>query len=327
MSKKNRSLLTVLLCPFILWIMGCTNIVRANNINTTTLPTLYFGVVTTPVATPFLPMTDTPTAVPPTFTPSPAFTPTETFTPLPTDTPIPTDTSTPTESPEYIWNPAGEVTAPILMYHHVSNDFPGFRYSVSVDDFRSQMQALRNWGYTSITATDLANAILYGGDLPNRPVVITFDDGYEDVYQNALSIMNELGFIGTIYIYVDHAGLSPYISFEHISELAENGWEIGSHSMSHMDLSKNHSIIDYEVNQSRWTLENMIGVSVDTFAYPYGMTDFYVMDYVRNSGYHAGMGLGLNYTHTLDKLYNLDRIEVYNDYSLSTFAELLPWSD
>ena len=67
--------------------------------------------------------------------------------------------------------------------------------------------------------------------------MITFDDGFADVYQNAYPILQELGFVGAIYIYVDHVGFSGYINSDQITDLAENGWEIGNHSMSHADLT------------------------------------------------------------------------------------------
>jgi peptidoglycan/xylan/chitin deacetylase (PgdA/CDA1 family) len=189
------------------------------------------------------------------------------------------------------------------------------------------MEALRDWGYTSITATDLANVIIKGGELPNRPVVITFDDGYVDVYQNAFPIMHEMGFVGSIYIYVDHVGENGFVNTEQIQALADDGWEIGNHSMSHSDLTKDHSILDFEVQQSRLTLEQATGVKVYTFAYPYGKTDDFVIEFVSDSGYLAGMGLGLRWEHTLETLFDLDRIEVQGDYDFTKFTSLLPWTD
>ena len=72
-------------------------------------------------------MTNTPSIVPPTFTPTFTFSPTFTFTPAPTDTPVPTDTPLPTEIPPLVYNPPGHVTAPILLYHHVSDAGHGNR--------------------------------------------------------------------------------------------------------------------------------------------------------------------------------------------------------
>jgi len=305
---------------------GCTYPVNANY--ETRVPRLSFKPsATIPQSTSPIPvMVNTITVSLPTSTFTPSFIPSATDTPIPTATPIPTDTPLPSETPTLEWNPPGYITAPILLYHHVSNDGPGIRYIVTMDDFREQMETLRDLNYLSITASDLANVIIYGGERPNRSVVITFDDGFMDVYQNAFPIMQELGFVGVVYIYVDHVGSNGYVNAEQIRVLADNGWEIGNHSMSHADLTKNHTSVYYEVQQSRLTLEELTGEKADTFAYPYGVTNDYVIGVVRDSGYLAGMGLGLSCDHTLDTLYNLSRIEVQADYSISTFRGLLPWS-
>jgi hypothetical protein len=97
--------------------------------------------------------------------------------------------------------------------------------------------------------------------------------------------------------------------------------------MSHPDLTKSHSIVDYEVQESRAALEQMTGGQVASFAYPYGELDDYITSIVRDSGYMSGMGLGLNYHHSIDTLFDLKRIEIYADYSFTEFKALLPWSD
>lgn len=271
--------------------------------------------------TPFLAMTNTPVFVPP------SFTPTETFTPTPTDTPLPTDTPVPTETPALVYNPPGHVVAPILLYHHVSDEGYGNRYYVTVDDFRTQMEALRAWGYTTITPSQLVEVLINGGDLPARPVVITFDDGNLNVYQNAFPIMHELGFVGAVYIVANRLQSKGFINVEQLQEMGDDGWEIGSHAMSHADLTVDYSISRYEILQSRLTLEEATGEPVNTFAYPYGRTDEFVTNKVSEYGYRAGMGLGSSFEHTLYSLFYLSRIEVQGDYGFSKFTSLLPWSN
>ncbi len=275
----------------------------------------------TDTATPFQAITDTPVIIPPTFTP------TATFTPAPTDTPIPTDTPEPTETPAPMWNSGGEVVAPILLYHHISDAGMGNRYYITPDVFRSQLQALRDWGYTSITVSALVNVLVNGGELPARPVVITFDDGNVDVYQYAFPIMHEMGFVGTFYIVGNRLQSRYYVTAEQLQEMVNDGWEIGSHSMSHIDLTLDHSVINYEVAQSRATLEEAIGQPVNTFAYPYGVIDEFVTSKVSEYGYIAGMGLGSSWKHTMGTLYYLSRIEIQSSYGMAKFASLLPWSD
>jgi peptidoglycan/xylan/chitin deacetylase (PgdA/CDA1 family) len=197
---------------------------------------------------------------------------------------------------------------------------------VAPETFRQQMQALRDWGYTSITASYLAQVIQSGGDLPARPFVITFDDGNLDIYSNAFPIMQELGFVGTFYIVADYLDSYNHVDAAQLQEMAAAGWEIGSHSMTHVDLTDNHALLSQEIEQSRTVLENTLGVPVRTFAYPFGARDDYVKDWTRDVGYLAGMGLGTYYTHTPETLFYLSRIEVYASYDMAAFSALIPWT-
>ena len=101
-----------------------------------------------------------------------------------------------------LFSPSGQklpdqVTVPILLYHHVvAENHPG-RYYVSRENFAAQMRSLKSWGYTTITIKQLVRKLTKGSPLPDRPVVITFDDGNLDVYEYAYRIMDELSFIGS----------------------------------------------------------------------------------------------------------------------------------
>jgi peptidoglycan/xylan/chitin deacetylase (PgdA/CDA1 family) len=326
MFIKRRILLVMLIIGLSVPLIGCSTIAEANipTVVPQISPTASY--TATISATPFLAMTNTPIVIPPSYTPTSTFTPSPTSTPIPTDTPTPTDTPIPTETPALERNPAGHVIAPILLYHHISDAGNGNRYYVTLDDFRAQMEALRDWGYTSITVSDLVEVLINGGELPNRPVVITFDDGNVNIYKNAFPIMHDLGFIGTFYIVANRLQSNGYVNAEQLREMANAGWEIGSHSMSHADLTLDYSTARYEILQSQLTLEDATGALVNTFAYPYGKTDEFITDRVSEYGYRAGMGLGSSWEHTLGTLFYLSRIEIQGSYSLSKFASLLPWS-
>ena len=284
--RRNTSVFYILLGLFSILLMGCSvNAEAKSDIHEFLVPAkpLVVGINST---TPVIPKTNTPMIITPIFSNTPTYRPSATMTTLPTETPIPTKTPTNT------WNPAGEVIAPILLYHHVSDHDPENRYYVTLENFHTQLQALHDWGYTTITASGLAEVIVHGGELPTRPIVISFDDGYQDVYHYAYPIIQEMGFIGVIYIYVEQIGLNGYVSIEQIKTLANNGWEIGSHSMSHEDLTRNDSNLAYEVQESRSKLQETIGVKVDTFAYPYGKSDEEVIKFVKDSELSGRHGIG-----------------------------------
>jgi len=266
-----------------------------------------------PSGTPTFFHSDLPTAtsIPPTSTP------TETQTPTPTETPLPSPTPT--------WSTvaAGEVKVPILLYHHVSDATPANRYFVTIKDFRAQMEKLRDLGYTSISISSLADVLINGGLLPALPVVISFDDGNSDIYDNAFPIMKEMNFIGVTYIVANRLESPGFVDTGKLKELAAAGWEIGSHSETHVDLTKDHDIVRYEELQSRLDLEEAIGVPVKTFAYPFGTIDSYVSQGAQDYGYKAAVGLGTSNDHTWGTLYYLNRREVQGDFNLDQFLYLL----
>jgi peptidoglycan/xylan/chitin deacetylase (PgdA/CDA1 family) len=253
-------------------------------------------------------------------------------TPIPSDTPTMTLTSTatttptPTITPTWIPRKKGEVVAPILLYHHIRDGQKPARYEVPVATFREQMVALKTWGYTSITVSQLVEVIKYGGSLPEKPVIITFDDGDVDVFQNAYPIMKELGFTGVFYIVSNRVGVADFVSVDQLKELISVGWEIGSHSNSHLDLVQNPSATGTEARGSKIKLQNLLGIPINTFAYPFGSMEPMIANSVASYGYSAAVGLGTFSRHTIGTIFYLSRLEVRAEYDMDAFAKLLPWS-
>ncbi len=272
---------------------------------------------TLPTETPFQPATFTPTLVP---------TETPTLTPSPTLTPTRTDTPTPTLTPTWVFNEAGQVVAPILLYHHVEGSVSYSRYYVSVPNFRAQMQALHDWGYTAIPISLLLDALIDGAELPPKPIVITFDDGNLNIYENAFPIMQEYDFLGVFCIVGNRVNSGTNIAqAPQLKEMVAAGWEIGSHSYTHADLTLDHSIVRYEILQSKLDIEEALGVEIQTFAYPFGTIDPYLAQKVQDYGYRGGMGLGASWTHTWGTMLYLSRIEIHGNFSVDHMGTLLPW--
>jgi peptidoglycan/xylan/chitin deacetylase (PgdA/CDA1 family) len=186
------------------------------------------------------------------------------------------------------------------------------------------MESLRSWGYTAITPTHLLEVLFEGGVLPPRPVVITFDDGWVDVYENAYPIMKEMGFVGAVYLVGNYKNAKGCLSVDQLKELAGAGWELGSHSMSHPNDLRYSQDLQWEVQQSQIVIEEAVGVEVTTFAYPYGWYDGKVATMV-SQYYFGALALGGQYTHRWSTIYALNRIEVKVGIDLDAFASLLPW--
>lgn len=252
-------------------------------------------------------------------------------TPLPTKTPAPTATAaaaaatTPTRDPELAHRNGGRVSVPILMYHRVRDD-GNTTYIHTVDAFREQMEALHKAGFESITISELASAIRDGGELPEKAVAITFDDGFLDVYENAFPILNELGFEATTYVItgtLDSDISYGYMQKEELAELAANGWEIGSHSISHEDLRTSPLGIRNEIQKSKQVLEDLLEIEVRSFSYPYAVSNDWIRERVQEYGYESAVGIGPGIQHTAEDLFYLSRVDVYRGMSLSTFLEIV----
>jgi peptidoglycan/xylan/chitin deacetylase (PgdA/CDA1 family) len=235
----------------------------------------------------------------------------------------PTHTAQLTPTRKWLYHPPGDLAVPILLYHHVAASDTPRRYYVSPADFEAQISSLYDWGYTAIPLSLLVDALLNGAELPPRPVVITFDDGYRDVYQNALPVMQHYGFVGSLFVIVDQIGVGGYLNTRQIAELVEQGWELGSHSQTHPNLRKPGVSLEKEIAGSRDTLEALLDLPVRSFSYPYGSATAAIVQAVKDAGYRSAVGLGGSISHRVKNIYYLSRNEVQGTYDLVTFAGLL----
>jgi peptidoglycan/xylan/chitin deacetylase (PgdA/CDA1 family) len=259
-----------------------------------------------------------------TLTPLP---PTETATALPTFAVIP-DTSTPTLEPTATWVVQGpdHILVPILMYHHIGISPVNSIFYVQPDKFDAELKLLHDWNYTPITTSMLVQAITQGTSLPPRPVIITFDDANEDNYVNGFPIMKKYGFTGVLYLVVQYLDKPNYLTVAQVKEMAAAGWEIGSHTETHPDLLADATALRYEIVQSRKDLQNMIGVPVLTFAYPFGDAGSATVDYVHFAGYIAAMGAnGFAADQGKGNLFMLQREEIRGTEDVKSFIRFLPW--
>jgi peptidoglycan/xylan/chitin deacetylase (PgdA/CDA1 family) len=259
-----------------------------------------------------------------TFTASPSPTITATATQTPTITP--TFTATPTPTTTRIHQGPDAVVVPILLYHRIDESPINSQYYVPPEKFEAQMKLLHDWEYTVIPVETLVDAIKKGADLPPRPVVITFDDGDISVYETAFPIMRKYGLTGVVYIVGNYMGTEGYMTAEQIKELVNAGWEVGSHSRSHRDLTKLKPVVQrVEIVDARKELQKATDSPVLTFAYPFGIMSPGVADYAHFAGYIAAMGLGFTSDQGKSNLFWLQRRDVKGEYDIRLFASFLPW--
>ena len=174
---------------------------------------------------------------------------------------------------------------PILMYHGIGPLREGFSIylTVSPELFERHLQWIRNNGYTPIRIADWVAYRCEGKPLPEKPILLTFDDGYRDLSEFGLPLLRKYGFTGTVFVVTDqigginawdlHLGLSeqPLMSEEQIRFWAQEGIEFGAHTRTHADLTKTApEEIAEEMRGSRQRLEELLGTTVASVAYPYG---------------------------------------------------------
>ena len=275
---------------------------------------------------------ETPTPLAPTETAPPIVTvtipTTVPITPTIASTSTATTTFTPSPVPTASWSHQGPgtVLVPILLYHQIAVSRTSSRYYTPPEKFEAEMKLLYDWGYSTITTELLVKAIKEGADLPLHPVLITFDDGDLNAYTAAFPIMQKYGFTGVLYIVGNYIDAPGYMNADQIKEMTAAGWEVGSHSMNHLDLSALEDQRQrYEIVESREFLEAKLGVPVLSFAYPYGISNTGIIDYAEFAGYTTGMSLGSSDNHGLTNLFLLQRHDIKGTYELNQFAAFLPW--
>lgn len=270
-------------------------------------------------------------------TPAPGLTPTRSdlyfpqigHPPTPTPTlvriSLPVSMYNPEPPPDTVWVKIknGEMFAPILVYHSVKNGEPNDRYTVKTGAFKEQMQALRSRGYTAITISTLADALRTNGTLPAKTVVITFDGGSLDIYQNAFPVMRSLGFPGVFYIISDDMGKENYVNVDQLKEMIAAGWEVGSHSKTFADITQPGANLNKELNESRIDLQVALGAPVVSFSYPNGEASQEVIDMTRKFGYTSAVSSGWTNQQSINWLYYLPRREIKSSTVIEDFLKLI----
>nr|WP_235900057.1 polysaccharide deacetylase family protein [Selenomonas montiformis] len=202
---------------------------------------------------------------------------------------------------------------PVLEYHMVADTSPedGWAYNVPPEDFRDQLDYLREEGYTAISMLDYMKAKKGKAELPPRPVILTFDDGYESNYTTLLPILESYGMKATVYMVTNDIGLPGYLTWDELRDMQERGIEIGSHTANHQPLTEmDRSRQEEEMRLSKLLLEWNGIHTVFSFSYPNGAYDSGMPELLAQNGYLTAVtgDAGLN-TFQTDP-YLLQRINI-----------------
>jgi peptidoglycan/xylan/chitin deacetylase (PgdA/CDA1 family) len=228
---------------------------------------------------------------------------------------------------------------PILLYHSISEHVtPRFRrWSVRPETFATHMAYLHQHHYTPLTVTHLAKAMSDRRlHLPDRPVVVTIDDGLADFYTGALPVLTHYSFPATLYVTTGFVGgtsrwlsrvgegMRRMLTWSQIADVQAGGIECGAHSRSHpqLDILAPAAARD-EIVHCKNELEHQLGRQVATFAYPHGYYSAAVRRLVQEAGYSSACAVKHAMSATTDDRFALARIIVTDTDDIDGFGQVL----
>lgn len=214
----------------------------------------------------------------------------------------------------------------VLMYHMIG-DIQNNAAVMTEANLRLQMNYLRDHGYHPITMQELYDYITKGAPLPEKPVCITFDDGYLDSYTIVYPLMKEYGFPWTLFLITDDVG-KPYnrMTWDQLKEMADSHTvTIANHTLSHPKL---HNLAtakekEKEIVEANEALKYHLGIDNAWLAYPYGDYDDQVVEICKKAGIKMAVTTDSGRVHVGSYPYELKRVYVGNDISLARFSERL----
>lgn len=186
-------------------------------------------------------------------------------------------------------------SAVILIYHNVSTETPAST-SVSAETFTQHMNYLADNQYTVWPLFKTLQHLATAKTIPAKTVVLTFDDAYQSVYQQALPVLKEKGWPFTVFVTTQYIGegYSNFMSWQQLREIQQSGGEIGNHSLSHPHFVRRRNAetdeqwrqrIINEIQQAQTILQQNAISPILALAYPYGEYSKAVKQLVRELGY------------------------------------------
>ena len=177
---------------------------------------------------------------------------------------------------------------PILEYHMIKDKAAAdeYEYAVPVEDFKAQLDYLKAEGYETITLQEYMRARKGKAVLPKKPIVLTFDDGYEDNYTTLLPMLEERGMKGTVYMVTNDIGRPGYLTWDQLRDMQNRCIELGSHTANHQPLTELSSQMRQdELRLSKLLMEWNGLKTIYAFSYPNGAYDDELLALLKENEY------------------------------------------
>lgn len=213
------------------------------------------------------------------------------------------------------------------MYHHIGytpshTDGTTENNTVSPENFAQHIGYLHSTGFVSVGLSDLWAALFQGASLPPKPVVVTFDDGYDDAYRYAFPVLQNRAMTGTFFLITNFMGGAGFLNWGQAASMKQAGMEIGNHTMSHRSLAglPYQQQVD-EIDGAAKALADHLGARPKFFCYPEGHHDGHSVEVVRKTGHQAAVTISDGTLHSRSSVYTLTRVRV----RASTDTKELNW--
>lgn len=230
--------------------------------------------------------------------------------------------------------PVPPLQVPVLMYHEIADiTVTPSRLAVAPDAFADQLAYLRDEGFNAITAGELSKILAGGpGDLPERPVVLTFDDGYGDFYSQGLPLLKQHGFTGTIFMTTGWIGKEDerkrMLNWRELAEIEQAGIEIGAHTCKHPQLDQlPENLIREELYVSKSLLEDNLGLPVPGLAYPFGYSNAKVRRVTQELGYAYAYAVDNALSTSAANAFAIPRLTVKRITTMTDFRKMVSGQD
>lgn len=211
-----------------------------------------------------------------------------------------------------------DVKVLVLNYHMVNSMF--ISLAIEPDDFDWQMKYLVDHGYHSISTDELYDFLAGKGTLPDRPVLITFDDGYVDNYTNAYPILKKYNLKATIFIVTGFVSKREgYLTWDQLREMEKNGITAQSHTVTHAPLPElPDERIREELVESKRQAEAELGHPIEFIAYPTGAHDLHIVGIAQEAGYKGGFTVKYGNVDRASNVYALERVPIFRTAATNT---------
>lgn len=218
----------------------------------------------------------------------------------------------------------------VLCYHNLVTTGGGF-YDTTVETFQTQLKVLKDGGFQAISCRQLSDYLANVRDIPDKSVIITFDDGRSSVLGIAKPLLDKCGYVATLFPIVGSVGSKGNLTWEELKQLSAAGYEIGSHTVSHLNLTRRGSSslqawqdrVRDELEESFSTLVDKLGQPPVALAYPFGNYDTFTMRAAKDAGYQLAFSIDPGVVDNQSDLWRLPRRMVVKGLSLSTFERSL----